>query len=49
VFVHKWDGFLVNGSEMLFAIIVLMLLVFFLIYGSGPLSFDELMKKQKER
>jgi len=49
IFVHKWDGFLVNGSELLFAIIVLLLLVFFLIYGSGPLSFDEWMKRQKEK
>jgi len=49
IFVHKWDGFLVDGSELLFAIIILMLLVFFLIYGSGPFSFDELMKRQKEK
>ena len=49
VFVHKWDGFIVNGSELLFAIIVLMLLVFFLVYGSGPLSFDQLIKRQKEK
>ncbi len=49
VFVHKWDGFLVNGSELLFAIIILLLLVFFLVYGSGPLSVDELMKRQKEK
>jgi len=49
VFVHKWDEFIVSGSELLFAIIILLMLMFFLIYGSGPLSVDEWMKKQKEK
>lgn len=49
VFVHKWDEFIVNGSELMFALIILLLLLFFLVYGSGPLSLDEWMKKQKEK
>ena len=49
IFVHKWDDFIVSGSELLFAVIILLLLVFFLIYGSGTLSVDEWMKRQKEK
>ena len=49
LFIHSWQGIFMNGSELLFAIVVLLLLIFFLIYGSGPLSFDEWMKHQKEK
>ncbi|HXH19102.1 MAG TPA: DoxX family protein [Chitinophagales bacterium] len=48
VFVHSWRGLFVSGSELLFAVIVLLLLVFFLIYGSGPLSLDEWFKRHKQ-
>jgi len=40
-FINIPKGFIAINSELGFSILVLFLLLFFLIYGSGPLSEDK--------
>ena|SRR2546428_8335322 len=44
-FVNITKGFTAINSELWLSILVLFLLIFYFIYGSGPLSVDEYMKK----
>jgi uncharacterized membrane protein YphA (DoxX/SURF4 family) len=45
--VNIQHGFFSIHSELEFSILVLLLLLFFLFYGSGPLSVDDYMKRNK--
>ena len=45
VFVNLSQGFFAINSDLPFSVLVLTLLVFFLIYGSGPLSVDNYIQK----
>jgi putative oxidoreductase len=47
IFVNAQAGLLSADSELLLSVIVLCLLIFFLIYGSGPWSIDALLDKNK--
>lgn len=47
VFVNSQRGFFSENSELMFSVVVLFMLIFFLIYGSGPLSVDESWQKEK--
>jgi putative oxidoreductase len=49
VFINAPRGIYTVGSELEYSVLVLMLLVFFLIYGSGTLSADDMIAKNKER
>lgn len=50
VFLVNWDAGLLSPNEGLWlSIIVLALLVFFLVSGSGPISADAQMRRQSER
>lgn len=49
VFINAQHGFFSQNSELMFSIIVLFMLIFFLIYGSGPLSVDESWNKSGEK
>jgi uncharacterized membrane protein YphA (DoxX/SURF4 family) len=44
VFVHANHGFFYNQSELGLSIIVLAMLIFFLVFGSGKISVDEFMR-----
>lgn len=44
IFVNISKGFFALNSDLPFSVLVLSLLVFFLIYGSGPLSVDNYVK-----
>jgi putative oxidoreductase len=48
-FINAPRGIYAVGSELEYSILVLFLLIFFLIYGSGPLSADAMIKKSKEK
>ncbi len=41
VFVNSERGFFSEGSELMYSIIILVLLIVFLVLGSGPWSVDE--------
>ncbi len=45
VFVNLSNGFFAINSDLPFSVLVLSLLIFFLIYGSGPLSVDSYIQK----
>lgn len=47
VFINLPEGFFGIGSELGFSLLILFLLLFYLGYGSGPLSVDAYMKKHK--
>ena len=47
IFVNAQRGFFSENSELMFSIIVLFMLIFFLIYGSGPVSVDESWNKDE--
>lgn len=49
IFINSAEGLLKPHAELWFSIIVLLLLVFFLIEGSGPISIDEVIKKNPEK
>ncbi|MBC8172804.1 MAG: DoxX family protein [Chitinophagales bacterium] len=49
IFVHAPDGMLSAESNMLLALLVLGMLVFYFIYGSGPWSVDALLDRDKEK
>jgi len=48
-YVHAIDVFLVTSAELEYSIVILMLLIVYLIYGSGKLSVDYLIIRQKEK
>jgi putative oxidoreductase len=48
LFVNSSHGFYSNNPDLLLSIVVLFLLVFYFIYGSGSLSFDHFLQKEKE-
>ncbi|MBS1752058.1 MAG: DoxX family protein [Bacteroidetes bacterium] len=48
-FINSSAGILAPYDALWLSVIVLLLLVFFLVTGSGPLSVDELMHKQPEK
>lgn len=48
IFINATQGFSAINSELSFSILVLLMLLFFLVYGSGPWSVDEYMKTHKE-
>jgi len=47
IFINTQKGFFSGNSELLFSIIVLFMLCFFLVEGSGPWSVDESWKNEK--
>ena len=47
IFINAQRGFFSTNSELSFSLIVLFLLLFFLIEGSGPLSVDEFMRRHR--
>ena len=49
IFVNSSKGFYSMGSELSLSILVLALLLFFLVFGSGSYSIDEVMKKNSEQ
>lgn len=48
-FVNIRNGLFSYHSELAFSIVVLVLLLFFLIEGSGPISIDEYLRRHPER
>jgi len=44
LFIHSGSGVFASGSELGLALAVLLLLIFFFIEGSGPLSLDHFFK-----
>jgi uncharacterized membrane protein YphA (DoxX/SURF4 family) len=48
IFINAQKGFYSVNSELWFSLLVLLLLLFFLFYGSGPLSVDAVYKKYKD-
>jgi putative oxidoreductase len=47
IFVNSQKGFFSGNSELLFSILILFMLCFFLVEGSGPWSVDESWKNEK--
>lgn len=45
VFINAPRGFFTPGSELIFSILILLLLIFFLLEGAGQLSLDYYFKK----
>jgi uncharacterized membrane protein YphA (DoxX/SURF4 family) len=45
IFISVHKGIVSSGDELIFALIILILLFFFLIEGSGPISLDNYFKK----
>ena len=49
VFINTQKGGFTPDSELGFAILTLVLVLFFLIEGSGPLSLDKYFERNRER
>jgi uncharacterized membrane protein YphA (DoxX/SURF4 family) len=49
IFVHAGQGVFTGDSDPLFSIIILVLLVFFFIEGSGPLSLDNFLRNPRNK
>jgi len=49
IFIDYHQGLFALNSELIYSILILGLLIFFLIYGSGIFSVDYLMNKPKEK
>lgn len=49
IFVNSKQGLFAVGSDLLFSVIVLILLVFFFIEGGGPLSLDNFLRNQDKK
>jgi putative oxidoreductase len=47
IFVHSTRGFFYNQAELGLSIIVLAMLLFFFVFGSGKFSVDEFMRKHE--
>jgi uncharacterized membrane protein YphA (DoxX/SURF4 family) len=45
VFINAPSGFFTPGSELIYSVLVLILLIFFLFEGAGELSLDDFTKK----
>ncbi len=49
LFINSRTGFFTLNSDLPFSVLVLLLLIFFFVYGSGPASADEaLVQERKE-
>jgi len=48
-FINAHSSIFAGNSDLLFSIIVLFLLIFFVIEGSGPFSFDNYLKSYRKR
>ena len=46
-FINANRGIFAGDSDLLFSIIILLLLIFFLVEGSGPFSLDNYFRKRK--
>ena len=46
-FINSNRNVFTGDSDLLFSIIILLLLIFFLVEGSGPFSFDNYFRKKK--
>jgi uncharacterized membrane protein YphA (DoxX/SURF4 family) len=49
IFIDYHQGLFALNSELIYSILILGLLIFYLIYGSGTFSVDYLMTKSKEK
>ena len=47
-FINSNRNVFMGDSELLFSIIILLLLIFFLVEGSGPFSFDNHLRRKSE-
>ncbi|HTQ63398.1 MAG TPA: DoxX family protein [Puia sp.] len=45
IFISAHKGLMTSGNELIFALVILLLLFFFLVEGSGPISLDNYFKK----
>jgi uncharacterized membrane protein YphA (DoxX/SURF4 family) len=48
IFINYHQGLFALNSELIYSILILGLLIFFLIYGSGKFSVDYILSKSKE-
>lgn len=48
IFINYHQGLFALNSDLGYLLLILFLLLFFLFYGSGPISVDYLLSKQKE-
>ncbi len=48
IFINYHQGLFAINSDLGYLLMILFLLIFFLVYGSGPISIDYLLSKQKE-
>lgn len=48
-FINAGNGIFAGQSDLLFSIIILFLLIFFLVEGSGPISFDNNLRWKSKR
>lgn len=48
IFINYHAGLFALNSELIYSILILGLLIFYLIYGSGKISVDYLLSKSKE-
>lgn len=48
IFINYHTGLFALNSELIYSILILGLLIFYLIYGSGKISVDYLLSKTKE-
>lgn len=49
IFINYHQGLFALNSDLIYSILILGLLIFFLIYGSGKFSVDYLLNKSKEK
>jgi len=49
IFIDYHQGLFALNSDLIYSILILGLLIFFLIYGSGKFSVDYMLSKSKER
>jgi putative oxidoreductase len=47
IFINSKTGFFSGSSELSFSILILVMLVFFFIYGSGPASADQALENER--
>ena len=45
IFINSQKGMSAGGSELIFALVILVLLIFFLVEGGGPISLDNYFRK----
>lgn len=49
IFIDYHKGLFALNSELIFSVLILGLLIFYLVYGSGKMSIDYLLTKTKEK